>query len=170
MINDGEYSIQLTTIQPNLGQQMVETINDRTVRMNKWLIWINPTILAIRSLHIEQEQCTFRHIYFNVRLALWDLSPVILTLGFRRAFHGTVLVIQKIACALKLLCTSNSTCFLFRGNQKSVFIKFRLKCTIPFFEQVWNRIWQTYLSVTQVVEPKIWLANEKKFIFLRWWC
>ena len=28
--------------------------------------------------------------YFNVRLALWDLCNVILKLGFRRAFDGTV--------------------------------------------------------------------------------
>ena len=30
-----------------------------------------------------------------MRLSLWDLSNVILKLGFRRAFDGTVLVIKK---------------------------------------------------------------------------
>ena len=48
------------------------TINDRIEMMNEWFIWINHIILAIRTLPIYQEQCTFKHINFDVRLALRD--------------------------------------------------------------------------------------------------
>ena len=71
-----------------------------------------------------------------MRLALWDLSNVILKLGFRRrrAFDGTLLVIQKNTVACTLIIAMYLLSF-FRGNLKSVFIKFMLKCTILFLNK-----------------------------------
>ena len=52
-----------------------------------------------------------------MRLALWELSNVILKLGFRRAFDGTVNMVKgdsENRCALNC----HVLAFCFRGNEK----------------------------------------------------
>ena len=62
------------------------------------------------------------YIYFNVRIALWELSDDIFKLGFSRAFDETV-----DGDTENSMCTEYCLvlAFFFRGNQK-VFIKFML--------------------------------------------
>ena len=58
-----------------------------------------------------------------MRIAFWELSNVIFKLGFSRAFDEAVNGDTENS-----ICTEycHVLAFFFRGNQKSVFIKFRL--------------------------------------------
>ena len=82
---------------------------------------------------------------------MWEVSNVILKFGFTRAFGATV---QGDAKNIMYREFAMYLLSFFVEIKKNVIIKLRLKCTILivcFFWQVWNRTWQTYSSVTQVV-------------------
>ena len=68
--------------------------------------------------------------YFNVRLALWDLSDVIFKLGFRHAFGETVDGDTENSMCIEFAMYLHS---VFMEIKKGVFIKFRLQYPIPSF-------------------------------------
>ena len=124
------------------------------------LIWINPTILAVRSLPI-QEQCAFKYLYFNVRLTFLDCLTSFWNWDFDvhlKGFGGTV-----YCNTANIKCTEFTMYLLsfFEEIKKRVFIKFSLQCKNPFFFKLCSRTFSRSFSG----ELKIWTANKETHIY-----